>query len=61
MIIEPHEEKALREMVVYARAFAHLFPDRMGDKFAAKMRSYAQTIEDMLERVEPVKIDMEGK
>jgi len=50
--IAEHELRAMRDLVAYARAIAQTFPDQEGDRFAAKLRSYAQMLEDVVIRVE---------
>jgi len=50
--IRPHELKAMYDTVAYLRSLARIFPDKDGDTFSTKMQSYAQIIEDMVERIE---------
>jgi hypothetical protein len=51
-LIAQHELKAMAEMVIYARSIAQVFPDKGNDMLAAKLKAYAQTLENLVERIE---------
>jgi len=48
-----HEVDAMYDVVGYLRSLAMTFPDVGSDIFAARMRNYAQTLEDIADRTEP--------
>ena len=51
--LRQHEVDAIYDVVGYLRSIAQTFPDMGSDKFAARMRNYAQMLEDVADRTEP--------
>jgi len=50
--IDQFELLAMRELIAYGRAIAQTLPD--GGALAHKLRDYAQTVEDALERIKRI-------
>jgi len=50
--LRQHEVDAIYDVVGYLRSLAMTFPDVGSDKFAARMRNYAQMLEDVADRTE---------